>query len=383
MADAWFRERAHLIMGQRIYQILSSPGIVNLYRSPGFPILGNLVMCCIIFVCCGLFPAVLLHVLMKAFRKRSFGQVRNYAGRTVPLGLGFIWPLWAIGLVSLSLVFRTVYLLFDRMGHRLNMLSPFLTGYAQAPSDAIGLGIAVAAVFAFGLIDDLGVGTPSKGFKGHLKALLQGHLTTGLVKLIGIGATALLFAWYLWGGKFYGAIWAQSGGNRVMLVVLLTGFSLALCANFVNLCDLRPGRASKVTLLLLVGGFVYRLVISWIASGHALSGGLLFQSFLSQVSYFLIFLLPVLATMRYDLREQGMLGDAGANPAGFIAGAYIVTTLGLSGLIVFLLIMLALNLISEKISFSRVIEKNPLLLWLDQIGRIKTGRTDREEENTD
>jgi hypothetical protein len=40
------------------------------------------------------------------------------------------------------------------------------------------------------------------------------------------------------------------------------------------------------------------------------------------------------------------------------------------GLAAFLVLMLALNLASERWSFSRVIEGNRVLSWLDRLGRL-------------
>jgi len=316
---------------------------------------------------CAILPAVILHLLMRAFKKRPFMQVKNYAGRTVALGLGFIWPLWGFG----SLVFSA--------GIGLWYLSMFFRSSNSTSAPPLGVlpsfVIAASVVFVFGLIDDLKGSGTSRGFKGHLKALAHGQVTTGAVKLFGIGITALLFARY--------SVLTPSM-MRISLVVwlltiLLMAGSIALSANFVNLCDLRPGRASKVSILMLVIGLV-------VGVGQVLSsdvGALRTSYLITEIFQFFVFLLPVLATLRLDLRERGMLGDAGANPSGFIAGAYIATHLGLIGLIVFFLIMLALNLASEKFSFTHVIERNPLLSRLDRIGRIKTVETDREEEHTD
>ncbi|MCL2332243.1 MAG: hypothetical protein FWC54_01990, partial [Actinomycetia bacterium] len=141
-----------------------------------------------IIVCCGVLPAVVLHFLMKAFARRSAFLVKNYVGRAVPLGLGFVWPLWGIGALLLALMVR----LFPDAQYE-----PLLGGPARLLGGGfLGWAIAIGAVFAFGLIDDLGGAGISKGFKGHLKALGHGKLTTGMIKLIGIGITALLFSRY-------------------------------------------------------------------------------------------------------------------------------------------------------------------------------------------
>jgi len=298
---------------------------------------------------------------MRAFRKRSFMQVENYAGRKVSLGLGFVWPLWGCSVVLFALLLPTFY---NGLPRTTSSFALFGTG------SIVSYAIAAGAVFAFGLIDDIGGSKSSRGFKGHLKALAHGRLTTGALKLFGIGIAALLLSYRLISWNRPAPVGPYSSTLAWWIVaVILMGGSIALSANFVNLCDLRPGRATKVSMALLVVGFLWR-IISMLLSGHNES---LYLSVITEFAVLLIFLGPMYVTLLYDLQEQGMLGDAGANPSGFIAGAYIVSHFGLVGLIVYFVIMLALNLISEKVSFSRVIESNPLLSRLDLIGRIKGG----------
>ena len=60
--------------------------------------------------------------------------------------------------------------------------------------DRIALAVAGAGAAAFGSYDDLAGNGASKGFRGHLGALRKGELTTGAVKIAGIGATGLAAA---------------------------------------------------------------------------------------------------------------------------------------------------------------------------------------------
>jgi UDP-N-acetylmuramyl pentapeptide phosphotransferase/UDP-N-acetylglucosamine-1-phosphate transferase len=69
------------------------------------------------------------------------------------------------------------------------------------------------------------------------------------------------------------------------------------------------------------------------------------------------------------MKEKFMIGDSGANVLGAVIGLGLV--LGLSfwwrlGVLIFLVFLTAL---SEKFSFSRVIEGNRVLNWLDELGR--------------
>ena len=71
-------------------------------------------------------------------------------------------------------------------------------GLVGAPSarGAVALTLATASGAAFGLVDDLGEDTTSrrKGLRGHLGALARGELTTGGLKVLGIGGGALVAA---------------------------------------------------------------------------------------------------------------------------------------------------------------------------------------------
>ena len=100
--------------------------------------------------------------------------------------------------------------------------------------------VATAGGAAFGLVDDLteDPSTRTKGLRGHLGALAHGQLTTGGLKVLGIGASALLAA----------AIVTPARGRRGRgwaADVATSGALIAATANLVNLLDLRPGRALK------------------------------------------------------------------------------------------------------------------------------------------
>ena len=97
----------------------------------------------------------------------------------------------------------------------------------------VALAVAGAGAAAFGCYDDLAGSGSRRGFRGHLGALAHGELTSGAVKIGGIGASGAAAAVLLGGGAADIAINAglAAGG-----------------ANLLNLFDLRPGRAIKVTL---------------------------------------------------------------------------------------------------------------------------------------
>ncbi len=125
-----------------------------------------------------------------------------------------------------------------------------------------------------------------------------------------------------------------------------------------NLFDLRPGRATKVYLVLLVPALL------------ALWFGLLDPAPSVLAVMALLVLGPVFATWRFDLGERAMLGDAGANAMGALVGYLFAVSLPLPWLAVVAVVLFALNLASEKVSFSRVIEGNRILAAVDRAGRL-------------
>ena len=106
-------------------------------------------------------------------------------------------------------------------------------GPGLPPRVRAALAVAGTGAAAFGGYDDLAGSGSRRGFRGHLGALARGEVTTGAVKLGGIGATGLVSAALLGGGPADVAVNAGlvAGG-----------------ANLLNLFDLRPGRALKVAL---------------------------------------------------------------------------------------------------------------------------------------
>ncbi|HEY3651675.1 MAG TPA: hypothetical protein VGL33_27155 [Streptosporangiaceae bacterium] len=192
---------------------------------------------------------------------------------------------------------------------------------------AMVLGGAGAA--AFGAYDDLAGSGDRRGFRGHLGALRQGEVTTGAVKLGGIGVTGVVSA-------------VVAGGSPVD--VILNAGLVAGGANLLNLFDLRPGRAIKVA---------------------AASGVLLGAAGQDSVAAPLG---AALALLPEDLGERAMLGDAGANALGAMLGA---SAAGLSRptRIALLAGIAGLTAASEKVSFTKVIARTPALNWLDMLGR--------------
>ena len=64
-----------------------------------------------------------------------------------------------------------------------------------------------------------------------------------------------------------------------------------------------------------------------------------------------------------------MLGDAGANAAGALAGYMLASSQGIVGLGIAAVFLIVLNAASERVSYSEVIGSSRILRWLDGLGR--------------
>lgn len=270
--------------------------------------------------------------LLRWCRDRQVG-VTNYRGRWVPWGLGLAWTLAAGGAVA---AMAAAHLAgsrgaWDGLG--------LLGGTA---GEGEGLALLAGWILWAGLIgwmDDLLGDRSRRGLRGHGGALLGGELTTGGAKLILLGGGALAAA-------------AGQGAVPPGLGWLTAGFLMALTVNGVNLLDLRPGRAFKGSLGLLAVAFVADLDRSL----PALPG-----------------LGAAWALIGWDLKEEGVLGDAGANALGALAGWSLVQALPWTGELVALAFLGGLHLYAERASLSDGIEGKPFLKWLDRLGRLEPG----------
>jgi len=226
-------------------------------------------------------------------------------------------------------------------------LTPGLPGRARA-----ALVTAAAGAGAFGGYDDLAGSGGRRGFRGHLGALAHGEVTTGAVKIGGIGATGLAASALLGGGP---------------PDVALNAGLIAGGANLLNLFDLRPGRAIKVAAL--AGGLLAAAGRPGPATGGTVPAGPVLTGPVPGVTLAGIPLGAALALVREDLGERAMLGDAGANALGAMLGAAAAASLPRSGRVAVLAGIVVLTAASEKVSFTKVIQRTPPLHWLDMLGR--------------
>ena len=218
---------------------------------------------------------------------------------------------------------------------------------------------------ALGALDDLAGDSSSKGLKGHLGALARGQVTTGAVKVLGLGVTGLVTAALVdrdlrrqratpvaTSGATAGSTWGPP--PPTFADTLVGGAVVAGSANLLNLLDLRPGRALKATLLGAAALSASRGAAARSAAARSTAAAAAGAA------------LGVLAP---DLRGEAMLGDTGANSAGALLGTALVQATGRRGRLAALAVLTGLTLASEKVSFTRVIESTPVLRELDALGR--------------
>jgi hypothetical protein len=204
------------------------------------------------------------------------------------------------------------------------------------PIGAAGWGALIGCllVFAAGLVDDVAPVGP-RGLRNHLRSLVEGRMTTGILKLVVVvGASAIVVALQP----------SRPGAVRLWGIVLL-----AAAANVWNGLDVRPGRALKVFLVPALVFVVWGTLAHAPAIGGLLAGGLL--------------------ALPFDLRERAMLGDGGANVLGFAAGLGLFDVLADPWVPVAAAVGVGLNVVADTVTFSRVIDATPPLRFLDGLGR--------------
>ncbi|WP_436796120.1 hypothetical protein [Actinospongicola halichondriae] len=256
-------------------------------------------------------------LMRDTFAKPIFAR-ENVRGIDVPVAVGILFPVVLVAAASVLL-----------LGEAADATEVASVPLVTAVLVATGFGM-------LGLLDDLAGDGGSRGFGGHLRALVRGHLTTGAVKLFGGGALAVVAA----------AIATDEAPGRLLADAAL----IALAANLANLFDRAPGRVGKISLVCAVGLGLTAGVDERLAGPVVILGALV-------------------ALLWPDLRERLMLGDAGANVLGATLGFSVVLTTAASTRTTVLVVVILLNLASERISFSSVIDRTPPLRAVDRLGR--------------
>ncbi|MCT9076680.1 hypothetical protein [Streptomyces fulvoviolaceus] len=193
-------------------------------------------------------------------------------------------------------------------------------GPASALAVAVGAGrvrpaagFAVLAAGACGAYDDV-AGDHRRGFRAHLSALRDGEVTSGAVKLFGISAAGLVA----------GALLKERVVDKVLAGVVIAG-----AAHFVNLVDVRPGRAAGLVVALGVPGMV-----------RGGPGGELAAAAVGAAA----------AVLPDDLGERAMLGDSGAHALGAALGVAVAAANGRAGLVAHAAAVVAAAVYGDEVS---------------------------------
>jgi UDP-GlcNAc:undecaprenyl-phosphate/decaprenyl-phosphate GlcNAc-1-phosphate transferase len=268
----------------------------------------------------GLLASLLLQRTMAEVFGQPVLQRQNYRGRTLSTASGIVVLVTVIAVEGARTAIE-------------------LLGASDGPTarDRLVIVAAVLAFGALGLLDDLLGDDREKGLRGHLRAAMQGRVTTGFVKLAGGASFALVLAATLRGEDAW----------RVVPDAAL----IALAANMGNLFDRAPGRTLKVGLLAWAP---LSVIAASGATGLALA----------------VVMGAALGLLPGDLRERSMLGDTGANALGAALGTAAVLVLDPSTRLAVVGVLFTLTLLSEVVSFSKVIAWVPPLRLLDQLGRL-------------
>jgi UDP-N-acetylmuramyl pentapeptide phosphotransferase/UDP-N-acetylglucosamine-1-phosphate transferase len=241
----------------------------------------------------------------------------NHANRPVPvvLGMGF-----SLGVVAGAYVSAT--------GVAWGVPDPAPIAVAMAT------GLVIVVLTVVGALDDR-FGDGARGLRGHLGSLAGGRPTTGILKLVAGVAAAVILALHL----------ADDPVRIVGIAVLV-----ALCTNLWNALDVVPGRALKWALVVLVPV----LATAWSRASAPVIAATVGAA---------------LGVLPFDLRERGMLGDAGSNPVGFLVGLALAVVLPTPALLAAAGLILLLQVAAETVTISRLIAAVPPLRWFDALGR--------------
>lgn len=259
-----------------------------------------------------LIGAALANPLLLGMLKDSGTTSLNYKKEEIPIAMGLLFVL----VQSISLGILAIF-----MDSNFEFIFLYL--------------FAISLMGLIGLLDDLTGDIGIKGFKGHVKAFFRGKLTSGGIKA-GMGFLISLFVAIFISDNFIG--------------IIINSLSIALFTNLINLFDLRPGRASKVFIL---------ISLLMLFTGRNQGYGFLLSSF-----YGILFVyLPL------DLKAQAMMGDIGSNVLGMTLGIYCGLGHGRIGQAIYLIGLLLIHILAEKVSFSEIIARNKFLNYIDQLGR--------------
>ena len=250
----------------------------------------------------------------------------NYKNEMIPVGMGIVFlPMIIINSIILGFVTLNNIWFVSSSNYNLNIVWLL----------CLALYIfSIMAMFFAGALDDLIGNRNVSGLKAHFKSLFKGELTTG-------GFKALF-------GGFVGLVVSVCISSSIVDIIVNT-LIIALSTNLMNLFDLRPGRAIKAYLVIMIPIYI------------TLTG---------YTKVFPLLILPnVLAYFNTDLKARGMMGDTGSNVLGISIGVLMALGYGIKVRLAWLVFLILMHLITEKFSLTKIIEKNRVLKFIDNLGR--------------
>ena len=250
----------------------------------------------------------------------------NYKNEMIPVGMGIVFlPMIIINSIILGFVTLNNIWFVSSSNYNLNIVWLL----------CLALYIfSIMAMFFAGALDDLIGNRNVSGLKGHFKSLFKGELTTG-------GFKALF-------GGFVGLVVSVCISSSIVDIIVNT-LIIALSTNLMNLFELRPGRAIKAYLVIMIPIYI------------TLTG---------YTKVFPLLILPnVLAYFNTDLKARGMMGDTGSNVLGISIGVLMALGYGIKVRLAWLVFLILMHLITEKFSLTKIIEKNRVLKFIDNLGR--------------
>ncbi|MCQ4041688.1 hypothetical protein ACFOSC_32875 [Streptantibioticus rubrisoli] len=195
--------------------------------------------------------------------------------------------------------------------------------------------LATVAAAGCGAYDDQAGSAEERGLRVHLRKLADGRVTSGTVKLLGIGAAGLAAG---------ALIDRRRPVDAVLAAVVIAG-----SAHLANLLDVAPGRAVKAVLTAGAPGVLRGGLGSALAAGPVAAAA---------------------AVLADDLGERTMLGDAGAHALGAALGVSIVAANGRTGRALHAAVLVALAAIGDKVSYGDALWTAPGIRVVDTWGRL-------------
>lgn len=195
--------------------------------------------------------------------------------------------------------------------------------------------ISIVFIGLVGFMDDLIGEKNIKGLKGHIISFIKGDYTTGGIKA---------------GSGFIISLFVSILISDSILDIIVNIFVIALFTNYSNIFDLRPGRSIKA--------FIFASVFLLITKNANDYDYIIYSFYGILLIYF-----------PKDLKAKAMMGDVGSNVLGITLGIYCALSESLPVKAVYLLILIIIHIIAERYSFSRIIDNNKILKFIDNLGR--------------